>query len=46
VAKVEWRPGELHHRGEFIVTNLSGPAERATLFYTQRGKAEQYVKEG
>ena len=26
--------------------NLSRPAERVTLFYNQRGKAEQYIKEG
>ena len=29
-----------------ILTNLSRPAERVTLFYNQRGKAEQYIKEG
>ena len=28
------------------VTNLSRSAERVTWFYDQRGKAEQYVKEG
>jgi hypothetical protein len=46
VAKVEWHPGELYPRVGFIVTNLSRPAERVTLFYNQRGKAEQYIKEG
>ena len=46
VAKVEWHPGELLPRVGFIVTNLSRPAERVTLFYNQRGKAEQYIKEG
>ena len=46
VAKVEWHPGELHHRVGFIVTNLSRSAERVTWFYNQRGKAEQYIKEG
>ncbi len=44
VAKVEWHPGELYPRVGFIVTNLSRPAERVTLFYNQRGKAEQYIK--
>ncbi len=29
-----------------IVTNLSRPAERVTLFNDQRGKAEQYIEEG
>ena len=29
-----------------IVTNLSRPAERVAAFYNQRGKAEQYIKEG
>ena len=46
VAKVEWHPGELFPRLGFIVTNLSRSAERVTLFYNQRGKAEQYIKEG
>ena len=46
IAKVEWHPYELHPRVGFIVTNLSRPAERVTLFYNQRGKAEQYIKEG
>ena len=46
VAKVERHPGELHPRVGFIVTNLSRSAERVTWFYNQRGKAEQYIKEG
>ena len=46
VAKVEWYPSELFPRVGFIVTNLSRPAERVTLFYNQRGKAEQCIKEG
>ena len=46
VAKVEWNPGELVPRVGFIVTNLSRPAERVVAFYNQRGKAEQYIKEG
>jgi hypothetical protein len=46
VAKVEWHPGELVPRVGFIVTNLSRPAERVVSFYNQRGKAEQYIKEG
>jgi len=46
VAKVEWHPGELFPRLGFIVTNLSRSAERVTMFYNQRGKAEQYIKEG
>ena len=46
VSKVEWHPGELVPRVGFIVTNLSRPAERVVAFYNQRGKAEQYIKEG
>ena len=46
VAKVEWHPGELVPRVGFIVTNLSRPAERVVAFYNQRGKVEQYIKEG
>ena len=52
VAKVEWHPGELFprvgldrfHRSS--VTNLTRPAERVAASYTQRGKAEQHIKEG
>ena len=52
VAKMEWHPGELvprvgldrFHRSS--VTNLSRPADRVVAFYNQRGKAEQYIKEG
>lgn len=46
VAKVEWHPGELHPRVGFIVTNLSRLVARGVPFYNQRGKAEQYIKEG
>ena len=46
VAKVEWHPDELVPRVGFIVTNLGRSAERVTWFYNQRGKAEQYIKEG
>ncbi len=46
VAKVEWHPRELVPRVGFIVTNLSRPAEQVVAFYNQRGKAEQYIKEG
>jgi len=46
VAKIEWHPGELYPRVGFIVTNLSRPPERVVTFYNQRGKAEQYIKEG
>jgi Transposase DDE domain group 1 len=46
VAKVEWQPGELYPRVGFIVTNMTRPPERATLFYNQRATAEQHIKEG
>ena len=46
VAKVEWHPGELYPRVGFIVTNMTRPPERVTLFYNRRGTAEQYIKEG
>ncbi len=42
----EWHPGELYPRVGFMLTNLSRPAERVVAFYNQRGKAEQYIKEG
>jgi hypothetical protein len=46
VAKVEWHPGELYPRVGFIVINMTRPSERVTLFYNQRGTAEQHIKEG
>ena len=46
IAKVEWHPGELVPRVGFIVTNLSRPAERVVAFYNQRGRSEQWIKEG
>ena len=46
VAKVAWHPGELYPRVGFIVTNMARPPERVTLFYNQRGTAEQYIKKG
>ena len=46
VAKVEWHPGELYPRVGFIVTNLHRPAKKVVAFYTGRGTAEQWIKEG
>ncbi len=43
---MEWHPGEPYLRVGYIVTNLSRPTERVVAFYNQRGKAEQYIKEG
>ncbi len=37
---------ELCPRVGYIVTNLNRLAERVVWFHDQRGKAEQYVKEG
>jgi hypothetical protein len=46
VAKVEWHPGELLPRVGFLITNLSVPVERVFDFYSRRGTAEQWIKEG
>lgn len=46
IAKIEWHPDELFPRVGFIVTNMTGEPESVTKFYNQRGKAEQYIKEG
>ena len=46
VAKVQWHQGELFPRVGFIVTNLTGTAQRVVHFYNQRGTAEQWIKEG
>ena len=46
VAKVEWHQGELFPRVGFIVTNLQRKSSNVTRFYNQRGKCEQWIKEG
>ena len=46
VAKVEWHPGELYPRVDFIVTNMARRAESVVGFYNKRGTCEQYIKEG
>jgi hypothetical protein len=46
VAKVEWYPGELFPQVGFVVTTLTVPNERVFEFYSRRGTAEQYIKEG
>jgi hypothetical protein len=46
VAKVEWHQGELFPRVGFIVTNLQRKSSNVTKFYNQRGKCEQWIKEG
>lgn len=46
IAKIEWHPDELFPRVGFIVTNMTDEPEDVTKFYNQRGKAEQYIKEG
>jgi Transposase DDE domain group 1 len=44
--RVEWHPGDLYPRVGFIVTIMTRPPERMTIFYNRRGTAEQYIKEG
>jgi len=46
VAKVEWHQGELFPRIGFIVTNLSRMAKNVVRFYNQRGRCENWIKEG
>ena len=46
VAKVEHRRGELFPRVGFIVTNMPLPSRSVVRFYTKRGTAEQWIKEG
>jgi hypothetical protein len=46
VAKVEWHPGQLCPTVGFIVSNLPRSAEGIVAFYNQRGRCEQYIKEG
>src|SRR5260370_20296213 len=43
---IEWHPGELYPRVDFIVTNMSCPGERVVAFYNKRGTCEQWIKEG
>ena len=46
VAKVEWHWDELFPRVGFIVTNMTGWSRRVVTFYSGRGTAEQWIKEG
>ncbi|HEY5174427.1 MAG TPA: IS1380 family transposase [Terriglobales bacterium] len=46
VAKVEFHAGELFPRVGFIVTNTQLKNRKVIRFYNQRGKAEQWIKEG
>ena len=46
VAKVEWHQGELFPRVGFIVTNMTAGPEGVVRFYSGRGTAEQWIKEG
>ena len=46
VAKVEFHAGELFPRVGFIVTNTQFRNRKVIHFYNQRGKAEQWIKEG
>jgi hypothetical protein len=46
VAKVEHLAGELFLRLGFIVTNTQLKNRKVVHFYNQRGKAEQWIKEG
>jgi hypothetical protein len=46
VPKIEWRAGELFPRTGFIVTNLRWKDSHVVKFYSKRGTAEQWLKEG
>ena len=46
VAKVEFHFGELFPHVGCIVTNLMGSNRAAVRFYSKRGTAEQWIKEG
>jgi hypothetical protein len=46
VAKAEFHIGKLFPRVGFIVTNLSLPSRAVVRFYSKRGTAEQWIKEG
>ena len=46
IAKIEWPPGELFPKVGFIVTNLPMAPDWVMGFYSQRGTAEQHIKEG
>jgi hypothetical protein len=46
VAKVEFHAGELFPRVGYIVTNTQLRNRKVVHFYNQRGKAEQWIKEG
>lgn len=43
MAKAERHPGEICPCFGFIVTNMSRPAKRVSMFYNHRGTAEQRI---
>jgi len=46
VAKVEFHAGKLFPRVGFIFTNLDTDSRAVVRFYSQRGTAEQWIREG
>ena len=46
MAKVEWHRAQLLPRVSFVVTNLQMAPEAVVAFYSGRGTAEQWIKEG
>jgi hypothetical protein len=46
IAKVEWHADELFPKIGFIVTNLRWKSSNVVKFYSKRGTAEQWIKEG
>ena len=46
IAKIEWHAGELFPRVNFVVTNLRWKSRNVVKFYSKRGTAEQWIKEG
>jgi hypothetical protein len=46
VAKIEWHAGKLFPKVGFIVTNLRWKSSNVVKFYSKRGTAKQWSKEG
>jgi hypothetical protein len=44
IANIEWHPGELFPRVDFIVINLPMEPDWVVRFYSQRGTALQHIK--
>lgn len=46
VCKIEKPSGQMVYMNTFIVTNMDSPPEKVIMFYCNRGRMENFIKEG